>query len=59
MPRPRAHASTRPATSRGMFDPTVGLVDPARLVWGLAAAAERLGVRLHEDTAVTGFDTDA
>lgn len=42
----------------GMFDPTVGLVDPARLVWGLAAAAESLGVRVHEDTAVTGFDED-
>ncbi|WP_216842579.1 FAD-dependent oxidoreductase [Arthrobacter sp. NEB 688] len=42
----------------GMHDPTVGLVDPARLVWGLAAAAERLGVRLHEDTAVTGLEQD-
>ncbi len=26
------------------------LVDPARLAWGLADAAERLGVRIHEDT---------
>ncbi len=42
----------------GMLDPTVGLVDPARLVWGLAAAAESLGVRVHEDTAATGFDRD-
>ncbi len=42
----------------GMVDPTVGLVDPARLVWGLAAAAERLGVRVHEDTAVTGLAED-
>ncbi|GGL26099.1 NAD(P)/FAD-dependent oxidoreductase [Phycicoccus endophyticus] len=42
----------------GMLDPTVGLVDPARLVWGLAEAAERLGVRVHEDTAVTAFDED-
>ncbi len=42
----------------GLFDPHVGLVDPARLVWGLAAAAEALGVRLHEDTAVTGFEAD-
>jgi len=42
----------------GFMDPTVGLVDPARLVWGLAAAAERLGVRLHEDTSVTGFDKE-
>ncbi|NHA68447.1 NAD(P)/FAD-dependent oxidoreductase [Phycicoccus flavus] len=42
----------------GMFDPTVGLVDPARLLWGLADAAERLGVRVHEDTAVTGLDAE-
>ena len=42
----------------GFLDPTVGLVDPARLVWGLADAAERLGVRLHEDTSVTGFDEE-
>jgi glycine/D-amino acid oxidase-like deaminating enzyme len=42
----------------GFVDPTVGLVDPGRLVWGLAAAAERLGVRLHEDTDVTAFDEE-
>ncbi|MDV3223126.1 FAD-dependent oxidoreductase [Intrasporangium sp.] len=47
-----------PMYRAGMFDPHVGLVDPARLVWGLARAAESLGVRLHEDTAVTGFETD-
>ena len=28
------------------------LVDPARLAWGLADAAESLGVRIHEDTRV-------
>ena len=43
----------------GFVDPTVGLVDPGRLVWGLADAAERLGVRLHEDTAVTAFDEES
>ncbi|HEX6917804.1 MAG TPA: FAD-dependent oxidoreductase, partial [Phycicoccus sp.] len=43
----------------GFLDPTVGLVDPGRLVWGLADAAERLGVRVHEDTAVTGFDEES
>lgn len=47
-----------PRYRSGMFDPAVGLVDPARLVWGLAAAAERLGVRVHEDTAVTGFERE-
>lgn len=43
----------------GIFNPDIGLVDPARLVWGLAAAAESLGVAVHEDTTVTGFDRDA
>ena len=47
-----------PLYRAGFFDPEVGLVDPARLVWGLAEAAEALGVRLHEDTRVTGFDAD-
>ncbi|GAA2741372.1 FAD-dependent oxidoreductase [Terrabacter aerolatus] len=42
----------------GMYDPDVALVDPARLVWGLARAAESLGVRLHEHTRATGFDTE-
>jgi glycine/D-amino acid oxidase-like deaminating enzyme len=42
----------------GMYDPEVALVDPARLVWGLARAAESLGVRLHEHTRAKGFDTD-
>ena len=31
------------------------LVDPARLAWGLAAAAEGLGVRIAEQTRVTGI----
>lgn len=37
---------------------TVGetaLVDPARLGWGLAAAAESLGVQIAEHTALTGL----
>ena len=42
----------------GMYDPEVALVDPARLVWGLARAAESLGVRLHEHTRATGFDAE-
>ena len=32
------------------------LVHPAKLAWGLAAACERLGVRLHEHTPVTGLE---
>lgn len=34
------------------------LVDPARLVWGLKAAAESLGVRIYEDTKATGIERD-
>ncbi|MEO7447911.1 MAG: FAD-dependent oxidoreductase [Humibacillus sp.] len=42
----------------GMHDPDVGLLDPARLVWGLARAAESLGVVIHEHTRATGFDEE-
>ncbi|MEZ5412591.1 MAG: FAD-dependent oxidoreductase [Acidimicrobiales bacterium] len=34
------------------------LVDPARLVWGLKAAAEELGVRIYEDTKATRIERD-
>jgi glycine/D-amino acid oxidase-like deaminating enzyme len=37
---------------------TNALVDPARLAWGLADAAERLGVHVHEDTQVTDLAKD-
>ncbi len=47
-----------PRYQAGMFDPEVALVDPARLVWGLASAAESLGVRIHEHTRATGFETE-
>lgn len=33
----------------------LALVDPARLAWGLARAAEQLGVRVHEGTTATGL----
>ena len=32
-----------------------GLVDPARLAWGLAAACRSLGVRVHEHSPVVGL----
>jgi glycine/D-amino acid oxidase-like deaminating enzyme len=35
------------------------LVDPARLAWGLAAACERIGVRIVERTPATGLASDA
>ncbi len=34
------------------------LVDPARLCWGLKAAAESLGVRIYEDTKATSMERD-
>src|SRR5262249_16859982 len=34
------------------------LVDPARLVWGLKAAAESLGVTIYEDTKATSIARD-
>jgi glycine/D-amino acid oxidase-like deaminating enzyme len=34
------------------------LVDPARLAWGLRAACLRLGVRIVENSAVTGIERD-
>jgi glycine/D-amino acid oxidase-like deaminating enzyme len=34
------------------------LVDPARLAWGLKAAAESLGVRIYEDTKATSLARD-
>jgi glycine/D-amino acid oxidase-like deaminating enzyme len=36
----------------------VGVLDPARLSWGLATAAESLGARLHEATPVLGLAAD-
>jgi glycine/D-amino acid oxidase-like deaminating enzyme len=34
------------------------IVDPARLVWGLKAAAESLGVAIYEDTKATSVEKD-
>ncbi len=34
------------------------IVDPARLVWGLKAAAELLGVVIYEDTKATSIERD-
>jgi glycine/D-amino acid oxidase-like deaminating enzyme len=36
----------------------VGMLDPARLAWGLAAAAESLGARIFEATPVLGIEAD-
>ncbi len=45
-----------PTFLAGLYSPDgTALVDPARLAWGLADAAERLGVRIHERTPVRGL----
>ena len=55
--REEAYARVHSPLYRGGFlDRQVGLVDPARLAWGLAAAAESLGVTIHEMSKVTGFE---
>lgn len=48
-----------PTFRAGVFLPgeTV-LVNPARLLWGLAAYAERLGVIVHERTRLTGLSDE-
>jgi glycine/D-amino acid oxidase-like deaminating enzyme len=45
-----------PTFLAGVLEPhDTALVDPARLAWGLAEAAESLGVRVHEGTHVAGL----
>ena len=47
-----------PTFLAGLFEPhDTALVDPGRLAWGLASAAEALGVRIHEGTRVTGLSS--
>lgn len=38
-----------------LHDPDVAVVDPARLAWGLAAAAQAMGVSLYENSPVVGL----
>jgi glycine/D-amino acid oxidase-like deaminating enzyme len=48
-----------PTYLAGLRDPDgTALVDPARLAWGLAEAAESLGVRIAEGTRVTDLSRD-
>ncbi|MEV0969474.1 NAD(P)/FAD-dependent oxidoreductase [Microtetraspora glauca] len=35
---------------------TGGILDPAKLAWGLVRVAEKLGVRVYENTAVCGME---
>jgi glycine/D-amino acid oxidase-like deaminating enzyme len=49
-------ARVRVAGARGaLFDPECARIQPAKLVRGLAAAAERAGVRIFEGTEVTSI----
>src|SRR5262245_63452502 len=48
-----------PTYLAGLFDPDeMALVEPARLAWGLADAAERAGVRIAENTPALGLAVD-
>ena len=51
----RAHVAS-PTYLGGVWTRShVGLVDPARLAWGLLAAVRRAGARVHEHTPVTSI----
>lgn len=47
-----AHRVSSPMAKGAVFDPDVMLIDPAKLAWGLADAAESLGVTIHENSRV-------
>ena len=42
----------------GLHDPTVGLVDPARLAWGLAETVRARGVRVLESSPVRSMERE-
>ncbi|MBD0863832.1 FAD-dependent oxidoreductase [Gordonia sp. zg691] len=44
-----------PMVRGALYDPDVMIIDPAKLAFGLAAAAERSGVRIFEGTEVLGL----
>ncbi|MGW0038934.1 NAD(P)/FAD-dependent oxidoreductase [Gordonia sp. NPDC003376] len=53
---PQARERVNSPMVRGAtFDPDVIMLDPAKLAWGLAEAAERLGVTIYEGTEVTAL----
>lgn len=53
----RAHLDS-PTYLAGLYQADeTAIVDPARLAWGLARAAESLGVRIAEGVRVTGLST--
>lgn len=59
LPGPQARERvTSPMVAAAVLDPDVIMLDPAKLAWGLARAAEDLGVTVHENTEVTGLRSD-
>ncbi|MEM8706077.1 MAG: FAD-binding oxidoreductase [Actinomycetota bacterium] len=59
--RDAAQARVHSPTFHGAlaYHDTIALLDPARLVWGLAEAVERLGGTIHDQSRVTAIDDDA
>jgi len=48
-----------PTYEGGLLEPdATAMVEPARLAWGLRAACQGLGVRVHEGTPVTAVERD-
>lgn len=48
-----------PTYEAGLFNPANGMVNPARLAWGLRRACLGLGVRLFERTQATSLEEEA
>ncbi|NDZ96529.1 FAD-dependent oxidoreductase [Streptomyces sp. SID6673] len=58
LPGPEAlERVSSPMVVAATLDRDVVMLDPAKLAWGLAAAAERLGVRIFEHTEVAGLSS--
>jgi glycine/D-amino acid oxidase-like deaminating enzyme len=56
LPGPQARERVNsPMVRAAVHDPDVLMLDPAKLAWGLAEAAQRLGVRIYEGTEITGI----
>jgi len=51
----RAELNSPTYLAAAQVDSGEGLVDPARLAWGLAAACTSLGVRIYENTKMVGL----
>lgn len=48
-----------PMVRGALYDPHVSILDPAKLAFGLAEAAERLGVQIFESTEVLDLTSDS